>query len=85
MNNACYHCGCMVGHLATCPELNKMAAPSGMWRTEYTAPRATKCPVCYGMGTVPPGFYEGKHDQYATSNVPPPTCRSCGGKGYVVV
>ena len=37
---------------------------------------ATKCPVCKGKQTVPPGFYEAGTDRQS--------CRSCQGKGYLV-
>ena len=46
-----------------------------------------KCPVCNGVGQVSGGFYNRGGDcefwmAFATS---PEQCRSCGGKGYLVV
>lgn len=41
-----------------------------------------RCPVCEGRGTVPNGFYFG--GGYSTSTTPE-TCRSCNGKGYILV
>jgi len=46
-----------------------------------------KCPVCSGVGQVSGGFYNRGGDcefwmAFATS---PEQCRSCGGKGYLVV
>ena len=46
-----------------------------------------KCPVCKGVGQVSAGFYSRGGDcefwmAFATS---PEQCRSCGGKGYLVV
>ena len=46
------------------------------------------CPVCNGRGTVPPGFYnpspDGVHGITQT-DCHTETCRSCGGKGYILV
>lgn len=39
-----------------------------------------KCPVCHGRCTMPANFY----DRYTTS-ARPVTCKSCDGKGYVVI
>ena len=46
-----------------------------------------KCPVCNGNGLVDNGFYlrPGTVGNWTTSSVEPETCRSCSGKGYVVV
>lgn len=49
-----------------------------------------KCPVCLGNGLVPNGFYSATRQEegclvWTSSSVDPETCRSCGGKGYVVV
>ena len=44
------------------------------------------CPVCQGRGTVPEVFYSQPITGVTTSNVVNRvTCRSCNGKGYVVV
>lgn len=40
-----------------------------------------KCPVCYGKGTVPVGFYN-KFE--STVNCGEPTCKSCNGTGIVM-
>lgn len=39
-----------------------------------------KCPVCYGRGTVPVGFYN-KFE--STLNCTEPTCKTCSGTGIV--
>lgn len=44
-----------------------------------------RCPVCEGKGTVAPGFYSHVSDRYVTMPLVPTTCRSCDGKGYIVV
>lgn len=50
-----------------------------------------RCPVCCGNGQVDDGFYSGTHmDEYgnltwSSSSTEPETCRSCDGKGYVVI
>jgi hypothetical protein len=44
------------------------------------------CPVCFGMGVVPPGFYDvmGSVLGYVSStSAAPELCRSCGGTGLV--
>lgn len=40
----------------------------------------SQCPVCAGKGHVPAGFYTGEHSRGKAE-----TCRSCGGRGTVVV
>ncbi len=41
------------------------------------------CPVCGGVGTVPPGFY----DPFApsTTDAMREQCRACGGRGVIIV
>ncbi len=46
---------------------------------------AIKCPVCNGNGLVPNGFYTQTSGQWDTTSAEPEKCRSCGGKGYLVV
>jgi len=43
------------------------------------------CPVCNGQGIVPNGFYMYPQREYASTSTAPETCRSCGGKGYILV
>jgi len=41
-----------------------------------------RCPVCYGKGVVPQGFYS--TGQYPVStNAGDLTCRACGGQGVI--
>lgn len=42
-----------------------------------------RCPVCYGKGVVPNGFYFSVSEQYNTSDAAPQPCRSCDGGGIV--
>lgn len=42
------------------------------------------CPVCTGSGIVGEGFYERTSDTW-TSCGGTETCRSCWGRGYVVI
>lgn len=46
--------------------------------------RPHQCPVCFGVGNVPGGFYlrVGVTEWSSTSCAPEP-CRSCGGSGIV--
>jgi DnaJ-class molecular chaperone len=46
---------------------------------------AVKCPVCHGVGTVPAGFYSSTGENWVSVNTKPETCKSCKGKGYIVV
>lgn len=49
---------------------------------------AQVCPVCGGKGLVPNGFYDVSSNLgniYKTTSTTPETCRSCGGKGYIIV
>lgn len=43
------------------------------------------CPVCGGNGLVPAGFYLTVTGQITTSSCAPETCRSCMGKGFILV
>ena len=48
---------------------------------------AQVCPVCGGKGLVPNGFYDVSSNLgsiYKTTSTTPETCRSCGGKGYII-
>ena len=48
---------------------------------------AQVCPVCSGKGLVPNGFYDVSSNLgniYKTTSTTPETCRSCGGKGYII-
>lgn len=40
-----------------------------------------KCPVCEGRGELPSNFYLGE----VTTSSSPVTCRSCSGKGYIIL
>ncbi len=49
-----------------------------------------KCPVCLGNGLAPNGFYSTTNQEggcliWTSSGTNPETCRSCKGKGYIVV
>jgi DnaJ-class molecular chaperone len=44
-----------------------------------------KCPVCEGRGTVPHGFYDTTNGEWISTSIVPEKCRSCDGRGYVVV
>lgn len=46
---------------------------------------AEKCPVCRGNGLVPNGFYNQTSGMRSTCSLTPETCRSCQGKGFVIV
>lgn len=47
--------------------------------------RLEQCPVCSGVGNVSPGFYSrtGDTPMWASADLTPETCRTCGGKGIV--
>ena len=42
-----------------------------------------RCPVCYGKGLVPNGFYNTVIKYDSTMSTAPETCRSCNGTGIV--
>ena len=45
-----------------------------------------RCPVCGGDGLVDNGFYlSAGTGEWTTSSAEPETCRSCDGKGYLVI
>ena len=45
------------------------------------------CPICHGNGLVSAGFYSHSGDCFlwVTDSVKPEQCRSCCGKGYIVI
>lgn len=45
--------------------------------------RTSICPVCRGKGSVAAGFYS--LFGTSTSAIPHETCRSCSGKGYIIL
>ena len=46
----------------------------------------SKCPVCNGTGLVPNGFYTAiGANEWTTNSSQPETCKSCGGKGYLII
>ena len=43
-----------------------------------------RCPICYGKGIVPMGFYNLGHNSYNTTTASASeTCRSCSGQGVI--
>jgi rubrerythrin len=42
-----------------------------------------RCPVCWGNGIVPNGFYLSTSGQNLVSDAAPEKCRSCNGTGIV--
>ena len=47
--------------------------------------KAVCCPVCYGRGFVPAGFYESTGLTWISSTTGNETCKSCCGKGYIII
>ena len=45
------------------------------------------CPVCKGKCSVQSGFYSGNNEYgtYITNSTGLETCRSCNGKGYIII
>ena len=43
-----------------------------------------KCPVCDGTGIVPGGFYISTSG-FSTTGTNQETCRSCDGKGFIII
>ncbi len=44
-----------------------------------------KCPVCNGRGIVPGGFYSFSSIRNTDASNLSETCRSCNGKGYIIM
>ncbi|MBO7731698.1 MAG: hypothetical protein J6S67_04080 [Methanobrevibacter sp.] len=64
-------------------------AKNGVWWSGRITPgfdnkKIYTCPVCYGRGFVQQGFYNSFGDHWISDGIRQETCRSCGGKGYVV-
>lgn len=43
------------------------------------------CPVCYGKGIVPQGFYTSTGMTWVSNGSGSEKCRSCQGKGYIII
>lgn len=52
----------------------------------YTSTKTVHCcPVCGGNGQVDNGFYNHTGNTWVTSTTAPEQCRSCCGKGYILI
>ena len=52
-------------------------------KVTYDGEKAVACPVCYGRGFAPEGFYNSTGLTWVSNGTGTETCRSCGGKGYI--
>lgn len=43
-----------------------------------------RCPVCYGRGIVPEGFYSTTGLTWVSNGTGLETCKACQGKGYLI-
>ena len=43
------------------------------------------CPICSGKGFVSSGFYSSTGNTWVSSTTAPEQCRSCYGKGYIII
>ena len=43
------------------------------------------CPICLGRGFVAQGFYQSTTSTWISNSTGTETCRSCSGKGYIIV
>lgn len=43
------------------------------------------CPICCGRGFVDNGFYSSTKTTCVSSTTGTETCRSCNGKGYIII
>ena len=46
---------------------------------------AERCPICFGKGIVPNGFYNSTEYTWSSTSTMPEKCRSCFGRGYVEI
>lgn len=51
----------------------------------YEEKQAVRCPICGGNGLVDNGFYNQVGGSWTTSSNMPERCRSCNGKGYIII
>ena len=59
--------------------------PTTWHYTGYNHKSVHCCPVCGGNGQVQNGFYNHTGNTWVTSTTAPEQCRSCNGKGYIVI
>lgn len=52
-------------------------------KVTFDGEKAVACPVCYGRGFVPAGFYDSTGLTWVSTTIGNETCRSCSGKGYI--
>ena len=74
-----------VGAPCTCPPTDNTKDPTAVSGVQiYGAPY--RCPVCFGHGCVPAGFYDhpGDGNPYRGTSGAPVECRGCKGKGIIL-
>lgn len=75
-----------IGESKIQPSTVTKAKPSSWHYSSFSQPKSVhRCPVCGGNGIVSNGFYNHTGNTWVTSTTAPEQCRSCHGKGYVVV
>ena len=52
-------------------------------KVTYVGEKAVACPLCYGRGFVPAGFYDSTGLTWVSTTTGNETCRSCSEKGYI--
>lgn len=52
-------------------------------KVTFDGEKAVACPVCYGRGFVPEGFYNSTGLTWVSNGTGTEICRSCSGKGYI--
>lgn len=50
-----------------------------------TSQHAELCPVCYGKGIVPEGFYRSTGMTLVANGSGSEQCKACQGRGYVII
>ena len=67
------------------PKPHREFMPTPEYSFQALEKTACRCPVCRGNGIVPNGFYSQTREHWVSASCDQEQCRSCGGRGYIII